>query len=199
MENRTFYTGDMLSKACLPNIKDKYSFLYIDHAKIVQDEFSIAAYRDNKQYQIPLAMVNALLLGPGTSITHAAMKNIADANCTVIWVGHNIHHVYSSGLVTSEYSKNLIIQAKTFANEQKHLDVVKRMYSLRYPNTNLEKFSIQQMRGMEGKRVKELYESYADKYGVAWNGRKYEQDNWDKADDINKMLTVGNHILYSIC
>lgn len=191
--------GSRITNNMLPRVEDRFSFLYIEYARIIQDEFSIAACQKNKKTIIPLAMVNVLLLGPGTSISHAAMKNIADAGCTAIWCGHDIKYIYSTSMVSSEYSKNLIIQAKCYSDVNKHTDVVRRMYQLRYPNVNMEKFSLQQMRGTEGKRVKERYRELAGQYGVDWDGREYDQDEWDSSNDVNRFLSMGNSLLYGIC
>lgn len=97
--------GSRITNDMLPRVEDRFSFLYIEYARIIQDEFSIAACQKNKKTIIPLAMVNVLLLGPGTSISHAAMKNIADAGCTAIWCGQDIKYIYSTSMVSSEYSK----------------------------------------------------------------------------------------------
>lgn len=191
--------GSRITNDMLPRVEDRFSFLYIEYARIVQDEFSIAAYQKNRKVIIPLAMINVLLLGPGTSISHAAIKNIADAGCTAIWCGQDIKYIYSTSMISSEYSKNLIIQAKCYADTQKHIDVVRRMYQIRYPDINISKFSLQQMRGMEGKRVKQRYQELAEKYGVKWDGREYQQDDWDASTDINRFLSIGNSLLYGIC
>ena len=191
--------GSHITNSMLPRIENKISFLYLEYVKLVQDEFSISAYQNNEKIIIPLAEINVLLLGPGTSVSHAAMKNIADAGCTVIWCGQNLKYIYSTGMVSSEYSKNLILQAKCYANQTKHLQVVRRMYQLRYPDINMEKFSLQQMRGIEGKRVKECYEKLSTKYNVPWNGRNYDIDNWDSGTPINRFLSMGNSLIYGIC
>ena len=178
--------GSRITNDMLPRVEDRFSFLYIEYARIVQDEFSIAAYQKNRKVIIPLAMINVLLLGPGTSVSHTAIKNIADADCTAIWCGQDIKYIYSTSMVSSEYSKNLIIQAKCYADTQKHIDVVRRMYQIRYPDVNISKFSLQQMRGMEGKRVKQRYRELSEEYGVKWDGREYQQDDWDASSDINR-------------
>lgn len=180
-------------------VEDKCTFLYLDRCKIVQDELSVAAYKDSKKIVIPLAAINVLLLGPGTSITQSAMRNVVSAGCTALWCGDNVNYIYATGMCNSDYSKNLIIQAKCYSDREKHLSIVRRMYQARYQDTNLSKFSLEQMRGMEGKRMKAAYEKAAIDNNIQWNGRVYDQDDWDNQDSVNQMLSVGNNILYSIC
>ena len=92
--------GSRITNDMLPRVEDRFSFLYIEYARIIQDEFSIAACQKNKKTIIPLAMVNVLLLGPGTSISHAAMKNIADAGYGyLVWTGYEIYLFDINGIV----------------------------------------------------------------------------------------------------
>lgn len=191
--------GSRITNSILTKVSDKFTFLYLEHTKIVQDEFSIAGYKDNKKYIIPLAMINALILGPGTNISHTAVKNAVNCGCTLIWSGKDLNYIYATGMSCSEYSKNLILQAKCYADTEKHIQVIKRMYQIRYPDVNLSKFSINQMRGMEGKRVKLAYKKYADEYKIQWEGREYNTDDFDSQTDINAMLTIGNQLLYNVC
>lgn len=92
-------TGSRLTNEIIPTVKDKFSFLYLEFAKIVQDEYSIVAYQDSQKVLMPLAMINVLLLGPGTSVSHAAIKTIADAGCSIIWCGKDLNYIYSTGLI----------------------------------------------------------------------------------------------------
>lgn len=191
--------GSRITNQMLPRVEDKFTFLYLEYTRIIQDEYSIAAYKDNQKYIIPLAMINALILGPGTSISHAAVKNVVDCGCTLIWSGQDLNYIYATGMGCGEYSKNLILQAKCYSDNVKHMHVIRRMYQIRYPDVNLAKFSISQMRGMEGKRVKAIYDKLAEKYQVQWDGRAYDTENFDRQNSINKMITAGNQLLYAIC
>lgn len=191
--------GSRISNAMLPKISDKFTFLYLEYTKIIQDEYSIAGYKENKKYIIPLAMINVLILGPGTNISHAAVKNVINCGCTLIWSGQDLNYIYATGMSCSEYSKNLILQAKCYADVEKHMHIVRRMYQIRYVDVNLSNFSINQMRGMEGKRIKKTYEKYANEYKVKWSGREYNTDDFENQNEVNKMITIGNQLLYNIC
>lgn len=89
--------GTRITNEYLPRVEDKISFLYIDKAKIVQDKFSIVVYKEGNKYIVPLGLVNVLLLGPGVTVSHMAVKNIGDAGCTAIWCGENLGYVYAVG------------------------------------------------------------------------------------------------------
>lgn len=61
----------------LPKFRDSLSYLYVEHAVVEQDDRAIALYREEGVVAIPADSLGALILGPGTRITHAAVKALA--------------------------------------------------------------------------------------------------------------------------
>ena len=90
-------------------------------------------------------------------------------------------------------------QAELYANPRKRNEVARRMFLRRFPKSMVESARIQELRGMEGKRVRALYEEMGRKYGVTWKGRNYDPDNWNLADNINRAISAANASLYAIC
>ena len=84
-------------------------------------------------------------------------------------------------------------------DEEKHMEVVRRMFSMRFPGFDLSGKSLQQLRGMEGIRMRELYKLLAKMYNLAWKGRSYRIEDWDASDDLNKALSAANTCLYGLC
>jgi CRISP-associated protein Cas1 len=65
----------------LASAKDRRTPIYLEHGQLEVDDSSakwIGA--DGTLCRIPVATVAALLLGPGTTITHAAMKARCDSS-----------------------------------------------------------------------------------------------------------------------
>lgn len=183
----------------LPKLRDSLSFLYIEHAIIEQDDLSIRVIRADGQIPVPIAAMTVLMLGPGVSVTHAAIKAISDSGCTIVWCGEAASRFYAVGMGETRNADNLLIQAKVCMDEQLHLQVVRRMYLRRFPDMDCANMTLQQIRGLEGIRVREAYRQFARQYGVPWNRRDYKTTAWDEADPINRALSVANHVLYSIC
>lgn len=73
------------------------------------------------------------------------------------------------------------------------------MYQRRFPDMECEGLTLQQIRGLEGIRMREAYRHASKTYHVPWKKRDYKQDDWDDADDINKALSIANTVLYAIC
>lgn len=183
----------------LPKVKDSWSYLYIEHSKVDQDEKSICVRDDKGTVQVPCAVLSLLMLGPGTSITHAAVKTLADNGCLLMWCGEESVRVYAVGLGETRSSKNLLRQVRLHSDPALRLDVVRRMYEYRFPGEDLSGLRLQEIRGREGVRVREAYARASREFGVEWKGRDYKSGNWQSADPVNRALSAGNSCLYGLC
>jgi len=183
----------------LPKARDRISFLYFEHCRIEQDDRAIAVFQEKSKFLIPCAAISTLLLGPGTSITHAAIKTLADNICEVQWVGEDLLRFYALGRSGAGNANRLIHQATVWADAFQRLAVVRRMYTFRFEETLDEDLTLQQIRGHEGVRVRTLYQQWSKKTGVEWHGRDYKQEDWDAANPINQALSIANTCLYSVC
>src|SRR6185437_10356377 len=137
----------------LPKVRDSWTYLYVEHCQIDQDAKAIA-YRDmNGLTQVPVATLTLLMIGPGTSITHAAMRTLAENGCSVQWVGEQGVRFYAQGLGETRSARRLMRQAELWADPQAHLAVVRKMYQIRFPDPLEPELTLQQIRGREGVRV----------------------------------------------
>lgn len=183
----------------LPKLRDSLSFLYIERAIIEQDNLSICAIRSDGTVPIPIAAMTVLMLGPGVSITHAAIKSICDNGCTVIWCGEAASRFYAVGMGETRSADNLLHQAKLCMDEELHMQVVLKMYERRFPDMDCSNLSLSQIRGMEGVRVREAYRLFSKQYGVPWTKRDYKTSSWENASSINRALSTANNVLYGVC
>lgn len=181
-----------------PQLKDSLSYIYIEHAIVEQDAFSIAIITENGRTPIPIAGTTCLLLGPGTTITHAAVRSIADCGCMIVWCGENMRKYYAFGHGDTQSGRNIIHQAKLMCNDRTRLEVVRNMYLLRFPQMQSKDLTLERLRGMEGVRVKQAYKSSSKGYGVPWRGRNYQVRQMDESDTINRALTLAFDFIYSI-
>lgn len=183
----------------LPRVEDSATYLYIEHAIIEQDDSSIVAIMRNKRVSIPVKSISVLLLGPGTSVTHAAIQNMSLNGLFVVWCGESMRKFYAYGHGETRNTERLLHQVLMYSDKDRHLEVVRRMYDVRFPDVDFSQKTLRQMRGAEGIRVREAYKSASVRFGVQWRGRKYDPKIKDYGDAINKALTLGNDLLYSIC
>jgi CRISPR-associated protein Cas1 len=183
----------------LPTVRDSWTYLYVEHCRVEQEGQAIALLDERGKTPVPCATLMALLLGPGTSITHAAVRALAENGCLVIWVGEEGVRWYAQGLGETRSSRNLLWQAWQWADPARRLDVVLRMYRMRFAEPLPPNLSLRQLRGREGMRVRWAYERASQETGVPWHGRSYRRNDWRAADPVNRALSCANSCLYGIC
>ena len=179
----------------LPRFSDRLGWLYVEHGHIEQESNSISYVTQLGRVPIPAADLAALLLGPGTTITHKAVQNLAECNCTVVWCGENGVRFYSAGRGGTYQATNLLKQAELVCDSKSRLAVVRRMYEKRFHETLDPKLSLEQIRGREGYRVRAAYQKHAEANGLEWKGRFYDPDNWNAGDDLNRALSAASSCL----
>lgn len=183
----------------LPKFGDRLTFLYAEHVRVDRHENAIALHDADGMTPVPAASLAVLMLGPGSSITHAAVSVLADNNCLVIWCGEENVRFYAAGMGGTRSASRLIHQAALASNEESRLKVVKRMYRMRFEEELPEDISVEQLRGMEGSRVRTAYARMSAETGIPWSGRCYDRGNWKAADPVNRALSAANSCLYGVC
>lgn len=188
-----------ITRENLPQVKDKYPFLYLERGRLEIDDSSIKWIdSDCNVIRLPIATINSILLGPGTSVTHEAVKVMAATNCSISWVGEDSLLFYAVGQSPTANSRNMRTQMKLACDPKKSIEVARRMFKRRFPEAELLGKSLKEMMGMEGYRVRQLYEDKASYYNVGWRGRVYQPGKFEMSDMTNQILTVANSALYAI-
>lgn len=183
----------------LPKVSDRLSYLYVEYARIDKDHKAIAVHDDFGTSSVPCAGITLLMLGPGVSITHAAIMVLANCGCMVAWVGEQAVRFYASGTGVTRSAANIQKQATYWADDQMHMAVVRKMYEMRFDFVFDQNLSLQQIRGHEGVRVRDSYRKLSEEYGVEMSRRDYKTVSWSQTDPINKAISVANSCLYGVC
>jgi len=147
---------------------------------------------------IPVGSLACIMLETGTRVSHEAVKLAARVGCLLLWVGDDGVRLYAAGQPGGARSDRLLYQASLALDDSARLRVVRKMYSLRFKDEPPQNRSIDQLRGIEGVRVRKIYEVLAQQYRVEWNARRYDQNEWDKADIPNRCLSSATACLYGI-
>jgi len=147
----------------------------LDGAFVVVDERGIRT-------QIPVGGLVCLMLEPGTRTSHAAVALAARAGTLLVWVGEAGVRLYSAGQPGGARAERLLWQARLALDETARLNVVRKMFELRFGEAAPERRSVDQLRGIEGARVRRLYELQAQQNGVTWNRRAYDRNDWEAGE-----------------
>lgn len=182
----------------LPKIADRMTFLYLEHCKINRQDSAITVSDDRGIVHIPSAIISVLMLGPGTDVSHRAMELIGDSGISVCWIGEHGVRYYAGGRPLTHSSRLILKQAELITNQRKHAEIVRKMYAMRFPDENVSNLTVQQLRGKEGSRVRKIYRQESKKWGVEWNGREYDPEDFTASDLINQTLSAAHSCLYGL-
>jgi CRISPR-associated protein Cas1 len=181
-------------------MKERTSMVFLQYGEVdVLDGSFVLVDKTGIRTHIPVGSLACIMLETGTTITHAAVKLAAYVGCLLIWVGDGGVRLYASGQPGGARADRLLYQAKLALDEAARLKVVRKMYEIRFGEKPPERRSIEQLRGIEGARVRTMYQLLAQKYRVDWNHRNYDSQNWSSGDIPNRCLSAATACLYGIC
>src|SRR5690554_2600305 len=180
-------------------IKERVSLAYTEHGRLdVLDGAFVAVFKDGTRTHIPIGSVACLMLEPGTRVSHRAVALAAKVGTLLVWIGEGGVRLYSAGQPGGARSDRLLYQAGLALNDTARLNVVREMYSRRFGEPAPEKRSVEQLRGIEGARVRKMYQILAQRFGIRWRARNYDVEEWDAGDLPNRCLSAATSCLYGV-
>lgn len=180
-------------------VEDRVSTVYIEHSHVDRAENAIVVVNRERTVRVPAAFIGAVLLGPGTRITHGAVRLLADSGTSICWVGEHAVRMYAAGLGPSRGAQLVLRQAYLVTRPAERLRVARTMYGMRFAGEDVTTATMQQLRGREGTRVKRIYREQAERFGVPWTARRYKKDDPESSDEVNRLISMGNSCLYAAC
>jgi CRISPR-associated protein Cas1 len=181
-------------------IKDRVSIVFLEKGHLdVLDGAFVVVDKNGVRTHIPVGGVACIMLEPGTRVSHAAVTLASRVGCLIVWIGEAGVRLYASGQPGGARADRLLYQAKLALDDEARLKIVRKMYAMRFKEAPPERRSVEQLRGIEGVRVRKMYESIAKQYGVPWKTRNYDYDEWGSGDIPNRCLSSATACLYGIC
>lgn len=209
------YSKEALAFSTIPpshqvRLEDRLSFLYLEYCLVRQDRTGVVAIRDARnddgdsnrvemdgsdvvRIQLPVAGLAVLCLGPGTSISNAAMTSCARAGCTVVFTGGGAISAYSHATPLTSAGKWAIAQARLVASDLYLRDAALKLYKRQFSMDNFPGGSIRTMRGLEGRLMRNTYRDCAKKAKISGFRRDTKA-----SDPVNAGLNVANSIMYGL-
>lgn len=182
----------------LPTVRERMTFLYVERCLINRQDSAITVTDKRGTAYVPAASLGVFMLGPGTNISHRAIELLGEAGSSVIWVGEYGVRYYAHGRPLTHSSRLIVKQAELVSNTRKRLAVARMMYQMRFPGEDVSNLTMQQLRGREGSRIRQLYRKLSKKYDVPWGGREYNVEDFTDATAINQALSAAHVCLYGI-
>ncbi len=193
MGRSSLFSGRLgLAKARIPHA-DRHGLLWLTRGNLHVSAGTLlfkAAGSDSidpGNYGIPYQTISMILLGPGTTISHDALRILARHGTLLVAVGEGGVKFYSAPPLGQGRSDVARAHVRLWADEEARLDVARRMYAIRFGQLLPHK-DISVLRGIEGGKTKELYRIMAEKYEVPWKRRSYYRQNPTAADLPNQAI-----------
>lgn len=173
-------------------------FVHYGRIDVKDGAFVVVDEKHGERKHIPVGSVTCIMLEPGTRVSHAAVKLAAATGTLLIWVGEAGVRVYSAGQPGGARSDKLLYQAQLALDEDLRIKVVREMFKIRFGEPAPARRSVDQLRGIEGARVRKTYQLMAKQFGVKWQGRRYDPNDWAKGDVVNRCISAATSCLYGV-
>lgn len=180
-------------------LKDRASLVFVEKARLdVLDGAFVAVTEGDTRTLLPVGGIACLMLEPGARVSHAAVALAARTGTLITWVGEGGVRLYSAGQPGGARADRLLWQARLALDDAARLRVVRAMYEIRFGEEAPARRSIDQLRGIEGARVRASYRLLAEANGVTWNGRRYDVADWEAGDVPNRCLSAATSCLHGL-
>lgn len=170
--------------------RERISFLYLERGVLEVSGHSLALLRSGDNVVIPAARSLVLLLGPGVSVSHAAVRLCASEDCLLLWCGEQAVRIYGAG---NPHARRDAIIRQVALFLQDRIGAARRIYRLMLDDEPNPTHSVERLMGIEGGRAKAWYAEIAARYRVRWEGRSR-----DMSDPVNAAISGANAALYGV-
>lgn len=193
MTNGTLLPGRLgLATARIPYV-DRHGLVGLSRGKLFVEDGTLrficakSAELDAGDYAIPYQSVSMILMGPGSTVSHDALRLLARHGVLLAAVGEGWVKYYTAPPMGQGRSNVARAHASLWANEKKRIEIAKVMYAHRFSMITRHQ-DINVLRGIEGSRMKSAYKLLAERHGIPWYGRRYDRSNPSAADIPNQSI-----------
>ena len=140
------------------------------------------------EYGIPFQSLSMILLGPGSTVSHDALRLMARHGTGLVAVGEDGVRCYTAPPLMPDTSDIARRQMRAWGDPTgSRITIARKMYALRLGEV-LPQTDINALRGVEGARMKRTYQNLSRQYGIQWRGRRYDRANPTAADIPNQAI-----------
>ena len=186
-----------LETARIPHA-DRHGLLWLSRGALIVRDGTLRFHRespttsdsplDTGEYGIPFQSLSMILLGPGSTVSHDALRLMARHGTALVAVGEDGVRCYTAPPLMPDTSDIARRQMRAWGDPTgSRITIARKMYAIRLGEV-LPHQSLDALRGMEGARMKRTYQNLAQRYGVPWHGRRYDRSSPLTADVPNQAI-----------
>lgn len=151
-------------------VSRRLSWLVIERGRLHADAHALVLEQDGKTVEVAPAAFAALLLEPGVTVTHEAVRRCADHRLVLFWVGQAGTRIYAASAIHAD-ARRIVAQALLYSETRLRIAAAQRLYHRMFGDSTPPSYSIEKLRGIEGARVRKRYEQLATEHGLTWDVR----------------------------
>lgn len=182
-----------LKPADLPRLSDRYPCIYLERSRIDRKGNALLLLDREGGTLLPMTQLAFIMLGPGCTVTHAAVSLMSECGASLLWAGEGGVRFYAGGAALTASNRLALRQAELSITPKGRLAAARVLYGKRFPDEDLSGATMKQLLGMEGRRMAAVYKEQAELHGVEWSGRQSRG-----CDPVNMALTEANQCLYGL-
>lgn len=181
-----------LERARIPH-GDRHGLVWLDRGRLEVEDGCLrfvtagGGELDAGDYQIPHQSVSVVLLGPGSSVTHDALRLLARHGCALAAIGEGAVRFYTAPPLLPDSSATARAQVALWADPKRRMEVARAMFAIRFGEI-VRTRDIAVLRGQEGARIKRSYQIAAERFGLPWQGRRYDRADPEAGDLPNQAI-----------
>lgn len=189
-----------LESAQIPHV-DRHGMLWLERGNLFVKDGTLrfvsagGGSLEKGTYDIPYQNVSMIVLEPGTTITHDVFRLMGQQGTGLIAVGDKGVRCYTAPPLGPDRSALARRQVELWANPQTRLQVALAMYAIRF-GEELPTRKIEDLRGIEGARLRKSYSILAKFYGLTWTLQRFNRKQPNKTDDINAAVNHAASAMY---
>ena len=186
-----------LETARIPHA-DRHGLLWLSRGALTVRDGTLRFHRESQatsdssldagEYGIPFQSLSMILLGPGSTVSHDALRLMARHGTALVAVGEDGVRCYTAPPLMPDTSDIARRQMRAWGDPTgSRITIARKMYAIRFGEL-LPHQSLDALRGIEGARMKRTYQNLAQRFGVPWHGRRYDRSDPLTADIPNQAI-----------
>ena len=186
-----------LETARIPHA-DRHGLLWLSRGALTVRDGTLRFHRESQatsdssldagEYGIPFQSLSMILLGPGSTVSHDALRLMARHGTALVAVGEDGVRCYTAPPLMPDTSDIARRQMRAWGDPTgSRITIARKMYAIRLGEL-LPHQSLDALRGIEGARMKRTYQNLAQRFGVPWHGRRYDRSDPLTADIPNQAI-----------
>lgn len=169
---------------------NRVPYLMLERGVLRVDGHALLLVQGKEILEIPGSLVSCLMLAPGVSVTHEAVKLAGESGILLLWVGEGCTRLYAASHHSHAPDK-LIAQVSMHTDIKARIQAAQRLYALMFTEPMPPSYTIEKLRGLEGAKVRAIYKEMAEQHGLEWTGRA-------EKTTLNECIGFATSCLYAV-